>query len=310
MKPTPIFFIHQNFSFYLKYSLNQARFYNPDCEIKVIIDEKYPIQSSIELIEMSKFRNRALKFKARYIHLSHLPFEFEYFCFARWIILAEYISNSNYENEEVICLDSDVMLYCNFNNKKEQLFKEYDITVSNEIGPQYTWFAKKETLFNFVDFIFEYYSNEEKTNELKIEFNMRLNEGRPDGISDMTLLRLFIEKHNLKCYDFAVHASTEYFDNNINCSDGFKLTNGLKNIIKIGNSLFVESLNTNCRVVLNALHFQGKSKYKIHRYYTATFPDLNRSVLWQELFLQLKLLFGKNGKISVIKMLKIFRKER
>lgn len=178
------------------------------------------------------------------------------------------------------------------------MFENYDITVSNKIGPQYTWFSRKELLYDFCSFIMSYYQNTEKLNYLHRLFEDRKAENRKDGISDMTLLGLFIKENSLKVFDFANLRTPEYFDNNINSNDGFETTSNIKKIVFENGNRFVIDKQSKEKVKLNALHFQSTSKYLMHRYYSASFPAFKVDYLKRELIYLFKFKIGSKLRVK------------
>lgn len=115
----PIFFIHQKDSFYIKYSINQAKFYNPNTEIIFLSSQIKSMNDNLSNIGIGKLNSWADEFMKIYIHLSLLPFDYEYFCFARWFILANYVNANNEKFNDLFSLDTDVLLYCDLNEKKK-----------------------------------------------------------------------------------------------------------------------------------------------------------------------------------------------
>ena len=124
----PIIFLHVDDSFYLKYSLESAKKYNPDSRIILIGKNITNCPDFVEYHQMTDYDLEAAKFRKVYVHSSTNNENIERFCFERWFILSEFMKKNNIS--KVFTLDSDVLLFENVtldaNNYSKYLFTLVD----------------------------------------------------------------------------------------------------------------------------------------------------------------------------------------
>lgn len=264
----PIFFIHKGDSTYLKYSINQVKKSNYNSDIYLIGDESNSkdIYKYSKHINFRDYMNSANKFKKIYKHLSSNEYEYELFCFQRWFILKDYIKTMKY-NGPILYLDSDVLLYCDiteFWNKNNG----YDMSICGNNGPEYTFFKNIDVLEELCEFIMDLYRKDSKREELTAIYNNNFLGKNPGGICDMTALRKFCKLKGDKVINLNVIRNNQIFDHNFNLSEGFEMKGNTKKIVMKDKKPYGILLDNKNKVEFNAIHFQNKSKYKMHRYYT------------------------------------------
>jgi hypothetical protein len=261
--PIPIIFIHNGNHSYLKYSLRQAKFFNPDSPIYLIGDTKNDKFNFLSHHYIKDYFTEAREFESIYKHMSTNAYDTELFCFQRWFILKEFVKRNNIDN--FLYLDSDILLYCNVNEYFRN-FDNYEISICNERGPQYTYFSNTNYLFNFCKFISSMFVGEIFT-RLSHEYEQRIQNKLHGGVCDMTA---FFEYRNLnrdKMIDLNHIINNSVFDDNINFSQGYEMEGPRKKIYWKEGIPYGLHLESQTKIKFNGLHFQGVGKDWIDLYY-------------------------------------------
>lgn len=255
----PIIIVHTGDSIYLKYTLKQARYYNPDTDIFLIGNEENNKYSYVTHVPMLQYWNRAEKFLQQYVHLSYTPLKFEQYCFARWFVALDFVEKNNINR--FLCLDSDVLLFCK-TEEVDNKFSRYDFTTRNKAGAGFNYFSSSNALQNFCDFVYSYYTKSELFHilELNWEGYQKMNYG---GVCDMLFFDLYHKQHKEKIGDVSLTDNNTIFEYCLldieKNNQKLEYKNGIPYILKKEN----ESL-----IRLKALHV-NINKDKIYRYYTA-----------------------------------------
>ncbi|MGE0636668.1 MAG: hypothetical protein AB7G44_15720 [Bacteroidia bacterium] len=255
----PIIFVHRSNSAYLKYTLKQARYFNPETPVYLIGDESNNKYDFITHINIDKYLDSAQKFSEIYVHMSHAPFEFEKFCFERWFIVKDFVTKNNIS--QFLCLDSDVLLSCN----SEYLCNNYShfkFTVRGKGGAGVNYFSDCKYLIDFCIFITGYYSIPQRFIILEnywTEFKKRGDGGN----CDMVLFSLYLEENKDEIGDTGRIKNNEIAEYCLVDLDGI-----VKNdmIYKKRGSIFFKKKDTQTEIRINAFHV-NINKDKIYRYY-------------------------------------------
>lgn len=286
----PVVFTHTSNAIYLQTALLQAK---KLCGDNIyLLGDKSNSKSPVHHAYISDLENSELftEFKSVFKNLSPNGYDYELFCFKRWFLILEFCRRNNFE--EVFCVDSDVLIYKDLNELKEML-QNVDFTVIRFIGkfagPQCSYF-KISALERYCNFILNFYKN--RFSELEALYKKFQEEKNVSGISDMVLLALFCEENKGKYidfdYDMNINESnskkrTFCFDENISCSAGFKLKDGMKNITFIDNVPYCTREDTDKEVPFYILHFQGAAKKLMEKYSTITKSEIKSSPYMQTL---------------------------
>lgn len=271
MFKNPIVFIHMGNPKYLKKVINLASEYNS--EIFLIGDDsnKHICKNWINAAELEI--EDYYYFEKSYKHMSTNTIEFELGCFKRYYLLYALMNRININT--CFMLDSDVCVYKNLN---EINFENYDMACSivDDVIPN-TWcasphssFWKKDILCQFLSFLNDIYN--QKDQRLSLIWNFHKREHIYGGISDMVLLRLWINDTSPQWKNLAVLEDGKVYDDNINCTCNY---NGqkyqMRNLLfdrKI-KKVFFEGKNAyflsddNQKVTTNIIHAQGEAKMYI-----------------------------------------------
>lgn len=278
MKSNKIFFIHKGNSWYLKYTLSQMRYFNPDSEIILLGDKSNNKYNFVTHYDISDYTQGIEDFAAIYKHLSPNGFSYEIFCFQRWIILNNFIKKHKVE-DCFFYFDSDVLVFSNI-QEIISAFKlcDFDITISHEESPHCLFFHDLRILQKFVDYLFDLYQNEKLLQKLIKHYENRKNTGslqKLGGVSDMTAFYNFSKCSDINALDITkIIVDKKSCDHNINVSDGYKMNNilNIKKIKKmhVGNSIYPYCIEKKSNELIRFLflHFQGNAKRLITEYYS------------------------------------------
>ena len=264
-KSVPIIFTHKGNALFLQLALLQAKkIYGENI---VLLGDESNVCSFVQHYNLSDYDSSdlLLEFKKCFTNLSPNSYDYELFCFERWFIILDFCIKNHLS--ECFCLDSDVLVYENFNCLKEML-KDYSFSIITKcgkfVGPQCSYF-KVDALKQFCLFCLDFYKN--KVAELKNLYSQLKAEKNISGISDMVLLGLFCEENPNKYIDFDFSKDRDFcFDENISVSAGFVMKNGLKKMRFIDSKPYGFRLNGVVSVRFSILHFQGLNKKYMEKY--------------------------------------------
>ena len=263
----PIVFVHKGNSDYLKYSINQARFFNQSSTIYLIGDDTNNRYSGTEHFLIAQYENNAIEFEKIYKHLNFLPENGVLFWFKRWFIIEEFLRKNNI-SYPFIYIDSDVLLFSDITKEFEN-FKSYSMTICGERGPQYTYFSSVSSLSEFCKFIRSLFLDKEYFEKLIEKFEFHKKTGSPGGVDDMTAFYEFKKINPEKVGNTNMIYNNSIYDNNINSQEGYYYDsdNNIKKIYWIGGLPFGKVSITGQLIQFNGLHFQGTAKKFMHRFY-------------------------------------------
>lgn len=286
----PIILVHTGDIFYLEPVLRQARTFNPDSHIYLISDASTIHYDYVEHVDISEYSALADKFKEVYVHMSINPYHYELFCFQRWFVILDFVEKNNIEH--FLCMDSDVMLYCNV----DEIFgkwTDYDMTMCLFEGPQYSLFSKN-SLKKFCDYIYTHYSEEARFEEVK---KWNLTHG---GVSDMRFFTYYSQCPNVSVFNTGQVLDGSCFDFNMKIPQGFEMQGRIKKIYWQDGLPYGKKADTGEFIRFNALHFQGGVKHKLNRYIYRDLPFSKRiwkNICWFFNPLRIKSRWGELRKI-------------
>jgi hypothetical protein len=261
----PIIFFHQGNSDFLKYSLRQAKFYNPDSDIYLLGNEsnnKFPF---IKHHLITDYNYDANQFAKIYKHFSTNSYQFELLCFQRWFVIREFIEKNKID--KFLYLDSDILLYCNA-TEVFRLYDNYKFTICETRSPHCSYFTSARTLDELCRFINSLYEDESLLCRSEKEFNDRLSRGLQGGVCDMSAFYEFSKVNPGKVADLVSINDNSVFDDNFNLSQGYEIEYGRKKIYWRDGLPYGKHLADGRLIRFNALHFQGHAKSMIDKYYT------------------------------------------
>ncbi|WP_414584591.1 hypothetical protein [Scytonema sp. PCC 10023] len=291
----PIVLIHRTDSDYLLYSLSQAKKVNPQSNIHLIGDPSNSHYAFVKHYNILDYFQEAQEFSEYYQHLNTNPYEYEIFCFQRWLVLKNFMLINKIE--KCFYMDSDVMLYADM-TLEEKRFSRFDFTLSyppqaDSPSPHCSFINNINALNDFCDFLKEIYLNDSLLNIMKLQFDRCAGHG---GACDMTAFREYQNRGRSKIGNTSIILNDSIYDHNINDSHGFEMCNGIKNINLRNGKPFCRYSDCNKEIKFKILHFQGGAK-KFMRYYCTA-----RKAIIADYFRKLR---GKVYRL-IVKLEKIF----
>lgn len=267
MAPTLIF-IHKGDSWYLVYTLWQARKTNPKSRIILLGTWEttyYPWLLGIEHYPIQSYSNLANQGLAQYIHLSTNGEEFEWFCLARWFILYEFLTR-NPEMTQCIYLDSDILVYDSLAQPTQDLWK-FGMTMVGYSA--HTNFVNDVAfLGQFCAFVSSHYTEDKLRDWLQTHYANFLKKAGAGGISDMTFLHKFrsqnLDRMGTLLDPMGDKDSLYAFDETLDSdAGGYEVMSHCKILHWINHIPYCKHIETDTLVKFYTLHFQGQSKSKL-----------------------------------------------
>jgi len=284
MNEIPIIIFHLGNQEYVNIALKQASKYNNNIIMINDYDDMFNDISGVKCVSYKKYNTYSDKFIALYKHFSTNSYQIEFLCIIRWMCVYEYMKQHNI-CRAFIC-DSDVLIYDNISDINNKYLYKYNFMLcsspsKNLTGGQSIW--NFEDLQKFIIFIFKFYNTQISNIE---EWSNTYSEC--GGICDMTLLYYFAHNKEkfigLRLPNYPEFKSdlTQIFNNEFTfdlhlASEGnhsypndYEMADtGNKKIKYIDGKpyCFCKRLNKYIRFIL--LHFQGRNKVYIKKYYEA-----------------------------------------
>lgn len=300
----PIIFFHYGNPKYLKYSLKQARYFNPDSAIYLLGDESNDRYPFVTHINANDFEGSTHEFAKMYKHLSPNGEKYELNCFLRWFYVKTFCEKNNIES--FIYLDSDVLLFQDV-SKLVPLFKDYKIAnTCDTMGvPAFTYFKDHKSISDFCDFLIYAYTDKAMMAKLEDLYKTILSTPEIlDAISDMTLFHLYFQEHPAETVKIDLINNEIAIDACINRQDGYEVENGMKKVYWQNNLPYCKHLESDTLIRFAAIHYQGYSKDLMRKHYKAggyTIP-----IFWEEL--DLKARFRKSRRAVKSSIKQFFKK--
>lgn len=295
--PVPIVFVHEQYSFYLEFSLRQAQLTNPESPLHLIGDarnNRFPFVQHLPISSLIEKDYR--QFGEIYTHSSPNQMHYELFCFRRWFLLRELMHRHQYSL--AFMADSDVMIYDQLTCGAGRMIRQNYLAAYN-IGADCDWvnsasghssFWTREGIDQFCQFLLRIYGHPDFRPLLDNIRSQRHLITSKVGISDMTALYLFMKQRPGKILNLSKSKRSRAFDHNVGTATNYRLheyalDQGIKRIVWIEQNTPV-CLNKLRQqpVQMVTLHFQGPTKSFIHRHYTG--DDLQFLRFYREARLQ------------------------
>lgn len=243
-------------------------------------DDRYPLEAvkaqaaqsgnTVHLLDdsvISDYWEGAKRFAQYYVHLSTNHRDFELFCIQRWYVLAEWMQAN--EQDRVLYLDSDVLLFCNA-EEQWRPFEGCALTLALGTSPATSYFTL-QGLNAFLDYVDSIYVGQ---NSVLKEFYRIYTEMQAQslagGICDMTLFKFFKEQvRHVRVGEMTERHNGSTWDHNLNSGDDYFMltTQGPKAIEwKRGQPYCRLQRDGGQLIRFNSLHFQGGAKKWIPEY--------------------------------------------
>jgi hypothetical protein len=265
----PIIFFHVGNPRYLKYSLKQAKYYNPGSDIYLIGDDKnhkYPFVTHVPAI---KFEEETIAFTSLYKHRSSNDYQYELNCYLRWFYVRAFCRE--YKIENFLYLDSDVLLYHNFSDIVP-LLKDCEIAnTCDEMGvPAVTYFRDYNAIDGFCQYLIKAYQDGPLNDSIEQLYQpFANNPALMGGISDMVLFHLYFQNHPEGKMKIDLINNELAVDACISRADGYETRNGVKVLYWKDKVPYCKHLESGVLIRFAAIHFQGALKNEMRKNYTA-----------------------------------------
>lgn len=254
----PIIFFHYGNPAYLKYSLKQAKHFNPGSTIYLLGDGSNNHYPFIQHSMMDKYEADTQIFTSVYQHQSVNGKNYELQCFLRWFYIEAFCREHHIG--PFIYLDSDVLLFQQV-SEMEPFFGNCSIANTGDVAgvPAFTYFGGYHAIKDFCDYMVSVYTQPELLRELE-HFHRQPPAGQHGDISDMILFQLYFCNHPAKTKKLDLMNDELAVDENISHSDGYETQGGIKKIYWQNGLPYCRHLKLNKLVRFASFHYQGDTK--------------------------------------------------
>jgi hypothetical protein len=265
MKNDCLIFVHKSESWYLYYTVKQARYFNPDARIILITDcPQKKLRPYAEIHNIADYWSGAEVMEEIYQHNSPFTREYEIINFQRWFVVRDFMRRNSVDR--AIYVDSD-LLVC------DSLFPDFDrlgdaqLGIVGYQGPYTMLIPDVKVVADFCDFIEFMYREEGEL--LTAQYNEWKKVTPNVSVTDMHALHTFISRKGLKPLDLSQVFEGAMYDTIVQESDGLKLKDGSKDVRWIGGHAYVETASSSQKIRMKTLHCQGAAKGLILKLFTA-----------------------------------------
>lgn len=272
-KGMPIFYFHKGSSYYLQYTINQTKKYNPDSEIIFLGDDsnEYVKDWGVTHVKYHEYFDMAQMMADSYVHLNNNSPEIELLCMQRWLCCAEYVQKRGIEGPFVL-LDSDVLLYCDITEYASKYMGNADMSVCGKYcGPGYVIFKDALIAMRLAKGLLSWYIERDKKKKLYfIRKELEKAGNTSNVINDVKLLELVCKEEKFFLHDMTVIIDSQRFDTHIARDEpcfpvGKK---GIKNIVMKQGVPYSTNVLDGSQIRFLSLHFQGGHKMRMFQFYS------------------------------------------
>lgn len=264
----PILFFHYGNPKYLKYSLKQAKHFNPDSIIYLLGDKANNCYPFVHHVMMEKYDEQAKDFTKVYKHKSTNEKNYELNCFLRWFYIEAFCREHHIG--PFIYLDSDVLLFKDVSTM-EPFFTGCTIANTGDTCgvPAFTYFSGHKAIKDFCDYMMLSYTKPELWQQLE-EFYKPYAE-HPElegGISDMILFHFYFRDHPTETKKLDLINDELAVDENIRHANGYEMGSKIKKIYWQNGIPYCKHLALNKLIPFAAFHYQGDFKIFMMEHFT------------------------------------------
>lgn len=258
---SPHIFIYWGKCPYLEYSIKQS--VKSGNEVILIADEE--CLGSIKNCENVDFQyynihiwNEIVEnFRAIYVHRSSHPYNFEFYAFARWLVLLEFCRANHISS--FFYSDADVMFYSTVDKELNKIIDSGIATKDcNGILLAHSLFS----LSLYKDILWAAFTDEKSDSSRHITWCWEeINKAKLNyGICDMTFWSYMQDKYpGFASMYLTKDINNEVYDWHIGVTDGYQIEAGIKKVvIEDGLPYFVKSDGAKIRAV--TIHFSGPNR--------------------------------------------------
>jgi hypothetical protein len=216
---TFLFFHYGGIPRYLRNAIEHVRVFNPQAEIMLVTEGETDLGEIAALgvthRKTSDFPSPELElFQQRYRHISCFKEKYERFVLERWF-MTETIRRQRPERTYIM-QDSDVAVFGDA-SKLLPLLPVCPISMSGP-NPHFTFI--RGSIDEFLQFILDYYADEERLSVAHQLFEQRRDSDNIYNLGEMTLLFEFLEKSK-SMQMFETDTPDGYVDTNLHMTEGF-----------------------------------------------------------------------------------------
>jgi hypothetical protein len=220
-----------------------------------------------------------------YVHISSNTPEFEFFCLARWLVMAEFARRQGLR--EFLYLDSDVLLYeapvsiaARIPPCRIALSWYGDLDPAGDVAcPAVTLIRDAGVLAEIIEDIFSFYRDRPQLESVREALSETVRQHR-GGISDMWFLARAIRSRSLPAFNLGYPVQDGAVDFNMFQANGFRCREGLKEIVFRDRRPYGFCEADSRWIRFATLHFGGHTKRKIANYLGRPFsPCLIKTIL-------------------------------
>ena len=279
----PIVFFHLGNPNYLQQVIDKSREFNSRV---VLLGDNTNTNLDVEHYDCTNFQSKDIEeFVKSYKHMSTNNLNFEILCFVRWFFIRDFMKNT----KTSVCFhaDSDLLVYSDlssvwseFSDYRYCLMKPEDLPEEN-----FRWSASGHNSFwtydgicEFCNFLLDQYKSPEKLEELMDKWRYHIDNDKPGGVCDMTLIWRFIKhkgEENVGILSEVTNGST--FDDNISDPNNRKVDEyeldldlGIKKITFEKGRPYGYNNHYKEKVKFHTLHMQGPKKALIRDFLNET----------------------------------------
>lgn len=270
----PIVFFHYGNPKYLKYSLKQARHFNPDAAIYLLGDSSNDHYPFVEHVPVAKYDEYVAAFTNIYKHWSANNERYELQCFLRWFYIEAFCREHNIG--PFIYLDSDVLLFENVTTIAPFL-QGCSIANTGDVAgvPAFTYFSGCSAIKDFCNYMMRIYTDQKLLQQLK-DFHESPDAGQSGDISDMILFQFYFREYPAETKKLDLINNELAVDQNINHADGYETKKGIKKIHWQNNRPYCKNIKLDKLIRFVSFHYQGDTKGLMIKHYQGGGYALNR----------------------------------
>ena len=287
--------IHYGDSHYLAHTIAQARHVQGDAPIILLGDSHNRYYEGIQHYSISDYFGDAKKLAACFRSQGLNPYQYDWqlFCFQRWLCLLEFLKAQHIET--CLTFDSDVLLY-----EPAQLISETHQDVEMTLAQEHhdSLCANGATaLVNSLHIL----------EDLKVLIFEMFDEASdlaervkriPGALTDMTALGLLLERFPARIQNTYYPIKGKLIDHNVLASDAFAMENGQKRLEWYNDKphgILTDNPQGNQLIQFHAIHFHGHSKRHLKDHLSPLSHEISTSLRRNRLQFQIRKLLRKSS---------------
>jgi hypothetical protein len=262
--PLPIVFIHLSNSYYLPYTLAQAKMKNMASPVIIIGDDTNNVFPFATHVHMNRYCKQAVEFQKIYKHYSPNGFIYEQFCFLRWFLLRDFMLAHGLNR--LIHVDSDVLLYVDV-NQEEANWKGVELSLVNGHCAGNMFVNGTKALEELCGSIWEMYAAPNADERLAALLEAQRCPGR-FAVNDMVPLKAYYTANRSRMGEMTgIQPDGSYWDANVRMDEGFEIADGRKRYWFQDGRAYCRHVESGRDIWFKSLHFQGVAKTHIEPAY-------------------------------------------